>query len=90
MQVVFNPDSKTYLRTNPDNDCEIQWASHPNTSWQKYYRFNCPVMALTVDNERNCAVIILENKTAYLANHGAVNQIHYPSGHQISVMYGVH
>ena len=56
----------------------------------KYYRFNCPVMALTVDNERNCAVIILENKTAYLANHGAVNQIHYPSGHQISVMYGVH
>jgi hypothetical protein len=90
MQVIYNPENRAYLRINPDNDCEVQWASHPNASWQKYHKFNCPVMALALDTDCNCVVIILENRNAYLANHGAINQIHYPSGHPISVAYNVH
>ena len=88
MQVLFNPRSKVYLRTNPNDDCEIQWASHPNNSWQKYYKFSSPVMALALDEERNCVVAILENHRTYMATNGSFNPVSYPSGHRLRVMYG--
>ncbi len=58
--VLFSPESGTYWRINPDDDCEIQSASNPNGEWKTFQRFAAPIIELFADNEHKCAAVTIK------------------------------
>jgi hypothetical protein len=93
MQVVYDEKNRVYLRINPDDDREIQWASklyQGGTTWQRAKTFSSSIIALDLDDDDRCAVAVLENHKTYVATSGghAWNYKFYPPSSRIHKMYG--